>query len=79
MLRDASILGPLLTADELAAIERVSKALRRDRELSFYGDADVVPLEYYERSDADAALAGLHEVLDLVGRAFDRNGTVIPV
>jgi len=78
LLRDPAIAGPLLTIDELAHVESVSKTLRRDRELSFYGDADVVPLEYYERSDADAALASLREVLDLVDRAFARNGTAVP-
>jgi HEPN domain-containing protein len=78
LLRDPRIVGPLLTAEELARIERISKSLRRDRELSFYGDADVVPLEYYERSDADAALAYLREVLVLVSQAFARNGTPAP-
>ncbi len=75
LLRDPAIGGSILTADELARIERVSKTLRRDRELSFYGDEDVVPLEYYERGDADAALAGLLEVLELAGLAFARSGT----
>lgn len=77
LLRDPAVAGPLLTPDELGRIERASKTLRRDRELSFYGDEDVVPLEYYERSDADAALESLWEVLDLVSRAFERNGTPV--
>jgi HEPN domain-containing protein len=78
LLRDPAISGPLLTPDELGRIEHASKTLRRDRELSFYGDEDVVPLEYYERSDADAALGSLREVLELVTRAFERNGTPVP-
>jgi len=77
LLRDGAIAGPLLTGDEIAEVERTSKALRRDRELSFYGDEDVVPLEYYERSDAEAALAGLRRVVELVGLAFQRNGTPV--
>ena len=77
LLRDGAIAGPLLTADEIADMERTSKALRRDRELSFYGDEDVVPLEYYERSDAETALAGLRRVVELVGLAFERNGTPV--
>lgn len=77
LLRDPAIAGPLLVPDELARVEQVSKTLRRDRELAFYGDEDVVPLEYYERADADAALSSLHEVLDIIGRAFDRNGSPI--
>lgn len=78
LLRDPAVAGPLLTPDELGRVELASKTLRRDRELAFYGDEDVVPLEYYERSDADAALASLREVLGIVGRAFERNGTVVP-
>lgn len=77
LLRDASITGPLLSAEEVGRMEQASKTLRRDRELAFYGDEDVVPLEYYERSDADAALASLFEVLDIVARAFERNGTAV--
>lgn len=78
LLRDPSIAGPLLEAAELARVEHVSKTLRRDRELAFYGDEDIVPLEYYERSDADTALASLCDVLELIGRAFDRNGSPVP-
>jgi HEPN domain-containing protein len=77
LLRDQSIVGALLTSDEVGRVEAVSKALSRDRELSFDGDEDVVPLEYYERSDADTALASLFEVLEIVERAFERNRTPI--
>ncbi len=77
LLRDPSIAGPLLDADQLQRVEVASKTLRRDRELAFYGDEDVVPLEYYERSDADAALASLLDVLEVVGLAFERNGTTV--
>lgn len=78
LLRDAAIAGPLLTPDQLARVEQVSKTLRRDRELAFYGDEDVVPLEYYERSDADTALSSLREVLEIIGHAFERNGSPVP-
>ena len=79
LLRDTAIAGPLLASDEVERVEHASKTLRRDRELSFYGDEDVVPLEYYERSDADAALSSLQEVLRIAGVAFERNGTPVPV
>jgi HEPN domain-containing protein len=78
LLRDGAVTGTLLAPDEVDRIEHASKTLRRDRELSFYGDEDVVPLEYYERSDAEAALASLRDVLALVGIAFERNGTPLP-
>jgi HEPN domain-containing protein len=77
LLRESAIAGPLLLADEVARLEGISKTLRRDRELSFYGDEDVVPLEYYERADADTALASLLDAIELVERAFARNGTKI--
>ena len=75
LLREPAVEGRLLDSKEIERIERVSKALRRDRELSFYGDEDVVPLDYYEVGDAEKALEGVLEVIDLVGRAFERNGT----
>lgn len=77
LLRDPMIAGPLLGVDELARVEGASKALRRDRELAFYGDEDVIPLEYYERGDADGALASLLEVLEVIEAAFARNGTAV--
>ncbi len=45
-----------------AAIQRnvpkyveISRALRRDRELAFYGSEDLTPREFYKQSDADTA------------------------
>lgn len=40
--------------DRLAAI---SKRLRKERELAFYGDVDFIPTEEYKRPDAEQALA----------------------
>lgn len=41
----------------------ISKSLRRDRELAFYGSEDVTPGDFYERSHATQAVAQLKEVL----------------
>lgn len=49
--------------DELA---EVSRQLRRDRELAFYGAEDLTPGEFYVRSDADRARASANRVVDLV-------------
>jgi len=54
-------LGP--SVDELA---EVSRQLRRDRELAFYGAEDLTPGEFYAQADADRALASAHRVVDLV-------------
>jgi HEPN domain-containing protein len=41
----------------------ISKHLRRDRELAFYGSEDVTPSEFYGRADADTALSMAREVV----------------
>jgi HEPN domain-containing protein len=41
----------------------ISKQLRRDRELSFYGSEDVTPSEFYGREDAERAFAMAEEVV----------------
>ena len=48
-------------ADRLAAI---SRDLRRDRELAFYGAEDLVPSEFYAEKDARQALDGARFVVD---------------
>lgn len=57
--------GPLLrehrakfTADVGAQLDRaaeISKRLRREREIAFYGDIDLVPTEQYSAADAGRA------------------------
>ena len=41
----------------------ISKQLRRDRELSFYGSEDVTPSEFYGRADAETALSMARELV----------------
>jgi HEPN domain-containing protein len=52
--RDRLPAGILATLEE---ITRISKALRRDRELAFYGSEDLTSSEFYNREDAATALA----------------------
>lgn len=42
---------------------RISKHLRKDRELAFYGSEDVTPSSFYSRADADEAKAMAEEIL----------------
>lgn len=42
---------------ELPELARISKRLRKERELSFYGDIDFLPDEEYTRDDALEAIA----------------------
>ena len=50
-------------ADRLAAI---SRTLRRDRELAFYGAEDLTPSTFYSREDATAAFEGARFVIAVV-------------
>lgn len=50
--------------EELAA---VSRGLRRDRELAFYGAEDLTPSTFYSRDDATRALDGARTVISAVG------------
>jgi len=42
----------------LEDLARISKQLRRDRELAFYGSEDLTPSSFYSREDAETARAG---------------------
>ncbi|HEX5037371.1 MAG TPA: HEPN domain-containing protein [bacterium] len=38
-----------------AALSKISKKLRRDRELAFYGSEDLTPSDFYKKEDAQEA------------------------
>ncbi len=50
----------------LGRLCEISKNLRRDRELAFYGSEDVTPSEFYELSHATEAIRQLDELLQLL-------------
>jgi HEPN domain-containing protein len=52
--------------DRLAAI---SRGLRRDRELAFYGAEDLTPSTFYSRDDATSAFEGARFVVNIVAPA----------
>ena len=58
--------GPRENAERLAA---VSRDLRRDRELAFYGAEDLVPSEFYSENDARRALEDARFVIETVTAA----------
>ncbi len=58
-------------ADRLSGLDvermaAVSRALRKERELSFYGDLDYLPTEQYTRADAEQAMHDAAEVVKAV-------------
>ncbi|MGE0525801.1 MAG: HEPN domain-containing protein [Bdellovibrionales bacterium] len=58
---------PAPVANALDRLCEISKSMRRDRELAFYGSEDITPSEFYELSHARKALDELKEVLRIVG------------
>ena len=59
--------GVRTKVDELI---KVSRSLRRDRELAFYGSEDLTPSDFYKREDAASALEQARFVHGEVERAM---------
>jgi len=49
---------------ELEKTARISKALRKERELSFYGEVDFIPSEEYTREQAAQAISDARYVVE---------------
>ena len=56
--------------EELGRAAEISKRLRKERELAFYGDIDFVPTEEYTTEDADRAYADAAWVATLARRVI---------
>ncbi len=57
---------PAPLRDEVETLTAISRDLRRDRELAFYGAEDLTPSGFYARSDAERARDGATRVVELV-------------
>jgi HEPN domain-containing protein len=57
---------------EIPRAAEISKRLRRDRELAFYGDVDFIPTEEYTDADARQAYDDAASVVRLAARVIDR-------
>jgi HEPN domain-containing protein len=64
-----AMLPPVLN-ESLPEIKKISKRLRKERELSFYGAEDFIPTEEYDLEDASLAIRDAEFVLRKVGDAF---------
>lgn len=51
---------------ELETLADISRRMRRDRELAFYGSEDLTPSEFYRRPDAERALREATHVVKTV-------------
>lgn len=61
---------PSVLRDNLGEIRRISKRLRKERELAFYGAEDFIPTEEYDLNDAELAIRDAGFVLRVVREAF---------
>ncbi len=58
--------------ERLERAAEISKRLRRERELAFYGDIDFIPTEEYSGADADRAYADAAWIVQLAGEVIGR-------
>lgn len=61
---------PLPARIEAERLASISRWLRKERELSFYGDVDFVPTEQYGPEDAERARADARFVVGVAGRCL---------
>ncbi len=54
--------------ERLDELIRISRQLRRDRELSFYGSEDLTPSEFYTKEDAETAFEQAKTTFEIVRR-----------
>lgn len=57
---------PVRLRPEVERLAGFSRDLRRDRELAFYGAADLTPSGFYGRPDAERALQAARETVRLI-------------
>lgn len=57
---------PEAIQDEMDALVLISRNLRRDRELAFYGAEDLTPSSFYSRADAERARDDARRTVDAV-------------
>lgn len=62
---------PDTIADDLDALVEISRRLRRDRELAFYGADDLTPTDFYRPEDAASAREDARRTVDAVGPVID--------
>jgi len=66
LIAERNRLPAALTA-EMDSLVRISRELRRDRELAFYGAEDLTPSGFYSKDDATRARDGARLTVRVVG------------
>ena len=65
---------PELVGKSVERLAEISIYLRKEREISFYGDIDFIPTEEYSRDNAIKAIADAKFVVDMAGQVIKPNG-----
>jgi len=65
---------PDVSIAELELLAEASKALRKEREFSFYGDIDFIPTDEYDTEDADTAFGQARQATACLGRLLGGKG-----
>ena len=66
VLLDEKSSFPKAVQENLSALAKISKTMRRDRELAFYGTEDLTPSDFYTEEDAQLALQNAQFVVEHV-------------
>ena len=66
ILKEESARLPASILPELDNLCRISRELRRDRELAFYGAEDLTPSDFYTQEDAQKAFQGARQTVQHV-------------
>ncbi len=56
---------PASVRPHVQKLAKISRSLRRDRELAFYGSEDLTPSEFYKSEDAQEAFEGAKRVYEV--------------
>jgi len=68
LLKQRIDLLPKLLKDNLDEVSRISRELRKDRELAFYGTEDWIPTEEYGSDDSQEAIRKAERVFEIVSQ-----------
>jgi len=71
LLRQRADLLPAVLRDNLDEVARISRELRKDRELAFYGTDDWIPTEEYSAQDSLEAIGKAERVFEIVSQVID--------
>lgn len=63
-------LFPKVIVENFQSIKKISRTLRKERELSFYGTLDWIPSEEYNSEDAERAISWAKKIYQWVKAAY---------